>query len=154
MIMRRHISVLLLLFSLTLSAQDPLDSWFLLNPLKVSTEKKGRDLFKGQKHKGARNGMGFILYKNGDAYAGDFSKNKIHGYGMFLTVNGIKGCEEAVAYVGNWVENKKEGPGICYNRDGDVIYQGRFENDVPIDTYPSTTNSCDPLRHFVAIELH
>ncbi len=85
----------------------------------------------------ARHGMG--IYKDGkNIYIGDFSNNKKTGYGMMIIGNQgkIKNLPDCMAYIGDWYEGKKEGNGTCYNKNGDIIYVGKFENDKPIGPYP------------------
>lgn len=93
------------------------------------------------KQKG-KNGIG--IYKDGkNVYFGDFSHNKKSGYGMLIAgKNGkIKGLKNCMVYIGSWLDGKKHGKGICYDFNGKIIYQGRFEDDKPLSTYPSTTSS-------------
>lgn len=89
-----------------------------------------------------KNGSG--IYKDGkNVYFGDFFNNKKSGYGMIIAghngkIKNLKGC---MVYIGSWLNGKKDGKGICYDFNGKVIYQGKFENDKPIDTYPSPNSS-------------
>lgn len=43
-----------------------------------------------------------------------------------------------MVYVGTWTGDKKEGKGSCYDFFGNLIYQGKFEDDKPIDECPSS----------------
>lgn len=89
-----------------------------------------------------KNGIG--VYRDGkNVYFGDFSHDKKSGYGMIIAgqKGKIKNLKNCMVYIGSWFDGKKEGKGICYDFNGNVIYQGRFENDKPIGIYPSTNSS-------------
>lgn len=49
--------------------------------------------------------------------------------------NEIAGCPGAVYYVGMFSNWKLRGRGRCYNKAGDLIYEGPFD-EKPIETYP------------------
>lgn len=89
-----------------------------------------------------KNGIG--IYKDGkNIYFGDFSHNKKSGYGMIIAgqKGKIKNLKDCMVYIGSWLDGKKEGKGTCYDFNGNIIYQGRFENDKPTGIYPSTNSS-------------
>lgn len=117
-------------------------------------EKKGKEYFKGQILKGKRNGMGLLFRKDEYIYIGDFYRGKIKGYGLSLVSEKgfIKNCDECVAYVGNWQDGKKSGFGICYDKNGNILYQGMFEDDKPTTQYPSLNNE-QSSKHFSLFRL-
>ena len=117
----------------------------------IASEKKGKEKFKGQIIKGKRSGMGLYLFKDGSVYAGDFYMNSVTGFGMLLASGQITNCDNCQVYVGNFKDGKKSGSGICYNENGNIIYQGQFLDDKPIETYPSINPSKE--RHFSFIDL-
>lgn len=86
-----------------------------------------------------RNGMG-IYNDGGNVYFGNFLNNKKNGTGMLIAKKRgkIKNLPNCMVYVGAWTGDKKEGKGSCYDFSGNLIYQGRFEDDKPIDEYPSS----------------
>lgn len=98
--------------------------------------------FKGQYLKGARNGMGGVK-KEAEVYVGDFVKNKRQGMGMQIVSEAgqIENCPGATVYVGRWSDDKKEGSGRCYAASGQLIYDGKFVDDAPVDVYPQETDS-------------
>ena len=96
--------------------------------------------------------MGFVLYKKGDLYAGDFYRDQIAGYGLLIASKEIKNCNGCKAYVGNWKDGKKNGFGTCYDNNGTPIYQGQFADDKPTGKYPTGVQEC--LKHFSQIELN
>lgn len=118
----------------------------------VASEKIANGKFKGQVLKSKRNGMGFILYKKGDLYAGDFYRDQITGYGLLIASKEIKNCSGCKTYVGNWKDGKKNGFGTCYDNNGIPIYQGKFADDKPTDNYPA--NAQERLKQFCQIELN
>ena len=122
----------------TLSAQNFDFRTLFANAMQTHNEKVGKALFKGQILKGKRNGMGIMAYKNGDYYIGDFCRDKITGFGMFLSdVGRIDKCDGCYVYVGNWKDGKKSGMGRCYDNQGQLIYSGRFSDDAPSEQYPT-----------------
>lgn len=79
-----------------------------------------------------KNGFGIERQKHGAVYVGDFSEDRISGRGMLIAnEKGISNVPGAVVYIGNWHNGKKNGKGTCYNITGDLVYEGRFENDKP-----------------------
>lgn len=102
-------------------------------------------------YKGNRkNGFGIERYKNGALFLGDFSENKISGKGMFISQKkGISNVENAIVYVGNWVNGRKEGKGRCYDTFGTLIYEGKFISDKPIESFiPSESLSSHYFKMF------
>lgn len=91
-----------------------------------------------------------MKYDNGDVYKGFFKDGLPHGHGSlkqgkFMSsaafiyigdfVNGSKNgygvMDDIVAgekYLGNWVDNKKQGNGILVTSDG-IYYEGTFNQD-------------------------
>ena len=63
-----------------------------------------------------------LIFANKDKYIGDFSNDKRHGQGKYISHRGGY-------YEGNWVNDIKEGKGICKYRNGDK-YEGDFKNDI------------------------
>jgi len=129
-------------FSVTLSAQDWLNSAFAKS-LEYVTAINKNEWYKGQisnkiKHS-PRHGMGICKYADGTLYIGDFSNGIVSGYGIQLAAEGqiISNCDNCAIYSGNWKSGVKSGEGTCYDKNGDIIYFGNFENDMPVDKYPT-----------------
>lgn len=93
-----------------------------------------------------KNGFGMERYRDGSFYVGDFSEGEISGRGMLLS-NGkqIAHVDGAVVYVGNWRKGAKSGKGTCYDKQGNVVYEGRFANDKPVDAISPQASSA---KHF------
>lgn len=121
--------------------------------LEVTNEKNKKESFKGQILKGKRNGMGLLAMKDGSIYVGDFYRNNMTGYGMFIAPeNGnVKSCDSCTIYVGNVHEGEKQGFGSCYTANGSLIYQGQFEKDKPVNTYPAV--NANQSKNFALLKL-
>lgn len=125
------------IFATFLNAQTLFNNQLFSKALEMVNEKGSKGKFKGQLLKGKRNGMGVFAFKNGSYYVGDFYRDNISGFGMILSPEAnIDNCNDCFAYAGNWKEGKKNGFGRCYNSEGELIYQGQFENDEPTGEYP------------------
>lgn len=96
-----------------------------------------KDVFNGQVLKGKKNGMGILFKKNHSVYIGNFSDGVIEGTGMYLIEEDLPYCSGSTIYIGRWKGGKKNGKGRCYAPNGDLIYDGIFENDKPVNEYPS-----------------
>ena len=142
----------LLLSTSLVEAQNILPQALLEKCFEVTHEKITGGKFKGQVLKGKRNGMGFVLYKGGDLFAGDFYMDDITGMGMLVASGEIKNCDGCKIYVGNWQGGKKKGFGRCYSAEGNIIYQGQFADDKPTGSYPS--ENINQQRSIAAIQLN
>ncbi len=81
------------------------------------------------------NGIGKMVYANGDIYEGDFVNGKKQGQGTFTFKNGQ-------AYFGRFFDNLRNGKGKFTFSDGS-IYEGSFANDnfIGHGTYTSKSGS-------------
>jgi hypothetical protein len=135
----------------TISAQDLLYAVFGKSLEYVNNSNKN-ELYKGQILNKTRNGMGLCKWKDGMLYIGDFSKGEINGYGIQFVPQSqkIPNCDNCIIYAGYWKNGVKHGEGTCYDISGEVIYFGKFENDIPTETYPSKDDFSD--YHFSFID--
>lgn len=139
---------ILLLISLVLScqmkAQDLVELFF---PDK-STSYMGVTLDNGK----TRSGLGVLRLKNNGVYVGYFNRNKFNGKGMQIAPKdqSIENCGDGFIYIGRWLNGKKFGNGRLYNNSGQLIYNGRFEDDKPCGQIFSTP---DTLRKFSFLEF-
>lgn len=102
--------------------------------------------FKGKR----KNGYGIERYKDGSIYVGDFSKGKVSGRGMLLTFEkGVSNVKGAVIYIGNWVNGKKDGKGVCYDNTGNIVFQGAFSKDKPLNAA-----TVQDVRYFRTIDMY
>ena len=151
--MKKIICFLFLILPIFSFAQEKHFSKVFSKVLEVVHEKGGKGSFKGQILKGKRNGMGVSVLKRGALYVGDFYRGDVSGYGMYIAAeNGsVEYCDNCVVYIGNWRDGKKSGIGTCYAANGDVVYQGNFENDKPVGRYPS--DDVNLLKYFSRFEM-
>ena len=58
--------------------------------------------------------MGVLLQRNGALYIGDFYRDMISGYGMFIASEDsyVDNCDSCTVYIGNWKNGVKSGFGI------------------------------------------
>lgn len=106
--------------------------------MNIATDSDSGGKFKTQRIKGETTGTGLYLSNGGDIYIGDFREKKFQGRGMYIGTenNSVENCPDARIYVGHFKNGVKEGKGVCYNARGEMIYDGRFEADKPVDVYP------------------
>ena len=52
-----------------------------------------------------------VFEADGTVFEGDISNNKRHGTGTEIYTDGSR-------YIGGWVDDKKQGKGILFNKDG------------------------------------
>ena len=154
--MKKVLSITLLsilLPCLGLSQENEMDFFddLWLNP----TAKTKLGTFTGQKIKGKLNGMGVYKLKSGDIYYGDVEDGIPQGEGTYISRSGkwVPHCENAKVFVGTFVNGKKI-KGKCYDINSSLIYEGKFQNDAPSETYPSMSLDVDAQEFgiFVAEE--
>lgn len=80
--------------------------------------------YKGDWAENERHGHGVYIWKDGVRYEGDFRNDKREGKGAYFWPSGER-------YVGQWKNNQRNGEGILYDKDGNITYQGLWENDKP-----------------------
>lgn len=77
-----------------------------------------------------RHGKGKFFYQDGGSYDGDWSENKMEGYGVLYYQSNVK------AYEGNWVDDKFEGFGKLYNEQPAPLNEDfDYRNFDEIDEY-------------------
>ena len=93
----------------------------------------------GQKGEGGRNGLGLFYWNCGDTYFGRYEKGDREGIGIYIARDGytINNCDNGTVYVGEWKNNKKHGTGTVYDKNGKLIYYGKFLYDKPTGKYPT-----------------
>ncbi|GHU56897.1 hypothetical protein FACS189411_08790 [Bacteroidia bacterium] len=111
----------------------------LLRAVMNSHAYKGQVIDKGNTH--IRNGLGIIHWKREDDFhVGKWANNIQNGMGIHLAAPNlqISNCAKCCYYVGNWREGVKSGEGSCYDKNGNLLYTGKFANNKPIEKYPNT----------------
>ena len=63
-----------------------------------------------------------MIYENGDKYVGDFLNNKRNGEGSYYYLNGSY-------FKGNWKNNLKHGKGKYYDKGNNMTVEGEWENN-------------------------
>lgn len=105
-----------------------------------ATKKYSYGIYKGQlRSDSTRLGLGMYYGKDdGDLYVGEWRSNKKWGIGIYMASTGhtVSNCPQCMYYVGEFEANKKQGQGSCYDQFGNLIYDGYFEEDMPMDAYP------------------
>jgi len=138
--------ILLILFvNLSLISQAQILYTHLQIPYSSSnvTEKDKHGFFVAQRVKGKLSGTGLYKYKNGTLYIGDFKDKKPNGFGMLICSeeDTVANCPNSKIYVGKFKDGLKRGKGVCYNSNGEMIYRGRFENDMPLSEFTTMNDS-------------
>lgn len=77
--------------------------------------------YEGEYANGDCSGMGTQKWSSGDIYEGEFHKGCKSGYGTYTWPDGNKYC-------GYWKDGKKDGKGTEYDSNGNIIYNGIWEN--------------------------
>lgn len=77
-------------------------------------------MYEGEWSSGCFNGYGIYTFNESKKYMGQFKNNMIHGYGEFYW--------ETHLYIGNYIEEKKDGFGIYYWFNPLKVYVGMWEN--------------------------
>lgn len=114
------------------------------------TDKNKTGVFISQRVKSKTTGGGINILKNGSVYIGDLNDKLYHGKGIFIPSENdlISNCPGCAYFVGKFKNGEKNGKGICYNKDGIPIYIGKFADDKPVNTYPSSYNSTKYFADF------
>lgn len=125
----------------------------------IATYKNG-DVYKGNWNNGQRSGKGRITYSLGRYYDGEWKNDLQNGQGFrkwaYVNYEGsfkdgvpsgtgtyfswrddiwsLKNCRK---YVGGWSEGHPEGFAKCYDKDGNLLYEGEFTDGKPVDKYPN-----------------
>ena len=86
------------------------------------------DSYYGQLSNGKRFGFGTYYFKNeGNRYEGYFVDGLFHGSGKYTFKNGNY-------YVGNYKNNKRDGPGKVYDSAGVILVDGIWSNGTLISS--------------------
>jgi hypothetical protein len=79
-------------------------------------------LYRGQWKDNLRHGKGHYEWPNGHIYDGEYLNDKREGQGVYLWPSGEK-------YDGEWKDDKRNGFGTLYDMDGNIQFEGQWEND-------------------------
>ena len=113
------------------------------------------DAYRGQIKDNKPNGLGLYRDYEGTLYFGHFDDGKrTIGKGIYITppTKHVANCPGCIYYVGDYPEDGLEGYGRCYDKNGSLLYEGRFSDGKPVDTYPSPVKNTK--RKFVFREVN
>jgi hypothetical protein len=79
-------------------------------------------LYKGNWKDNLRHGEGVYTWKDGHKYEGNFVEGVREGQGTYYWSSGEK-------YVGEWKNNMRNGQGTLYDRDNNISYEGKWQDD-------------------------
>ena len=104
------------------------------------TNQYNDSFYKGTKLDGSRTGLGMYGWANGAYYIGNWSGGDMNGLGINFTADGynVDYCPKCMYFVGRFTSDQKNGEGSCYDKYGNLIYNGSFINNKPVGTYPMT----------------
>lgn len=92
-------------------------------------------IYKGNWQHNQRHGVGVFIWKNGDRYEGEFKNDTRNGQGIYYFRSGEK-------YIGQWRNDLRQGKGKILTEKGEVLFDGYWENDKPIeDNQKDTSNT-------------
>lgn len=80
-------------------------------------------IYQGECIQGKADGMGEVVFNNGDRLQGEFKDGRIHGKGTWTS--GSSGN----TYIGNWRDGRREGEGIYSWSNGAQQYVGEWVDD-------------------------
>lgn len=93
-------------------------------------------IYEGDWVKDRKEGSGRMQYSNHDEYFGQWKNDKRHGKGRFASVRARDKADntnvKSLVYLGDWVEDRKEGSGEITYPNGDR-FVGTFLGDGPLD---------------------
>lgn len=105
-----------------------------------TTQSYKEGAYKGQVDGYARSGLGIYSWNKGlnegVFYIGEWKAKNMEGMGIYIMAEGlqINNCPGGMYYVGGMSGNIKSGTGRCYDKYGNLIYEGKFANDAPTQT--------------------
>jgi hypothetical protein len=82
--------------------------------------------YRGETRNREPNGIGRMLYRNGDKYEGEWVNGKRHGIGNITFAEDNE--KNRVSYSGGWENDQFSGQGLMIWKNGDK-YEGQFENN-------------------------
>ena len=109
------------------------------------TQTYSNGTYKGQMYNGSRFGLGAYYWnEDGGFHFGGYSNGMRNGIGIYIVgsftnYRFLLNCPDCKIYVGNWSDNDKWGYGTCYDKHGNLIYDGNFYEDYPSSSYPSSS---------------
>ena len=88
--------------------------------------------------------MGLLYWNSGVLYCGEIKNGTPDGNGMMILLNEkdfLNHCPGGQVYIGSFKDGQKNGSkGRIYTIKGNLKYVGKFKNDKPTGSYPSSVN--------------
>ena len=87
-----------------------------------------------------REGYGVYYWPVKTYFFGEWKDGQREGMGIYLIGDFnyfFNNCPDAVVYVGEFKNSLANGIGSCYDKDGNLLYDGEFVDGVPQDDYPN-----------------
>ncbi|MCB1178130.1 MAG: hypothetical protein KDK36_11165 [Leptospiraceae bacterium] len=78
------------------------------------------DIYTGEWKNNQAEGKGQLVYKNGNIFFGEWKNGKANGIGEMI-------YDDKTRYVGEWLNSQAHGSGIVYDKDGNVLYSGKWK---------------------------
>jgi hypothetical protein len=106
-------------------------------------DKETQPKYQGEVENGVPNGLGILIYPNGDKYVGEYKDGVRNGQGTYtFGKEGWKGDK----YVGEWKDGIMSGQGTYTYNDGRK-YVGEYKDDIPwngigYDRYGNIKTKC------------
>jgi hypothetical protein len=85
------------------------------------------DIYTGEWKDGLAQGKGTLQYKNGNKYFGEWDQGKANGVGEMIYADNTR-------YVGDWKDSQADGIGTFYDKDGKVLYFGKWKTGKIVET--------------------
>ena len=101
------------------------------------------NFYQGQWSKNMMNGLGEMIYNNGDTYKGEWKNNQMYGQGIMIYCSGGY-------YYGEWSNNQRNGQGIFVMSNG-LIESGEWINDEYIGDLDKTKSIKQDVTHDINI---
>lgn len=82
-------------------------------------------IYKGQWKDNLRHGQGTYEWADGEKYEGEYLEGRREGTGTYYWPSGER-------YKGDWKNDKRNGAGTLYDQDGNIRFEGNWEDDKPL----------------------
>lgn len=112
-------------------------SHIMENPVTLYSD---NSCYKGLLENGVREGFGAYYWSSGIYYFGEWENGERSGMGICILCDFdqyFTNCPNAVVYVGEFKDSNFNGIGSCYDKDGNLIYDGEFVDGVPQSEFPN-----------------
>ena len=96
-----------------------------------------------------REGMGMMGWPTINTYYfGEFANDKWEGIGIYINEPASMYIDGSCYFIGDWLDGYQTGVGACYDKYGNIIYVGDFENGEPTETYPMSSADLEEYKDY------